>query len=329
MKVVRWGMIGCGSVAEKKSAPAYSRVAGSALVAVASRRPDSARAYANQHGVERVFDDAAELIRSPDVDAVYIATPPSSHLDFALAVAEAGKPCCVEKPIALSFRDAMRMVGAFEVAGCPLFVAYYRRSLPRFEQVRRWIATGRIGEVRHVHWTLTRTPTAADLAGRQGWRTERNEAPGGYFDDLACHGLDLFDFLVGPIAVASGVGRNQAALYEVPDAVAAAWSHSSGATGTGLWNFAAFDRADDVRIVGSEGRIQFSVFEDEPLVLDSGSGRESVEIENPQPIQLHHVENMIRHLSEEAPHPSSGRSAARTAWVMDRILGHGDIGTAA
>lgn len=323
MKVVRWGMIGCGSVTEKKSAPAYSMVEGSELVAVASRRPDSARAYAQRRGIGRVFGDPAELIRSPDVDAVYIATPPSSHLDFALAVAKAGKPCSVEKPIALSGSDADRMVSAFESAGTPLFVAYYRRSLPRFEQVARWIAAGRIGAVRHVHWTLTRTPTPADLAGRQGWRTDKDEAPGGYFDDLACHGLDLFDFLLGPIAAAEGVARNQGGLYEVPDAVAASWSHSSGATGTGLWNFAAFDRSDEVRIIGSEGRIGFSVFEDEPLVLESGSGRETLEIGNPQPIQLHHVEKIIHHLRHEGPHPSSGESAARTARVMDRILGRG------
>ena len=320
MNVVRWGMIGCGSVTEKKSAPAYRVAAGSELVAVASRRAASARAYATKHGIGRVFDDPAELIRSPDVDAVYIATPPSSHLAYALAVAEAGKPCCVEKPIALSGEEAAEMVSAFEGAGCPLFVAYYRRSLPRFAQVGRWIASGRIGEVRHVHWTLTRPPAPADLAGKGGWRTDRNEAPGGYFDDLACHGLDLFDFLIGPIAFATGVTRNQASLYEVPDAVAASWSHSNGATGTGLWNFAAFARSDEVRIIGSEGEIQLSIFEDAPVVLDTSFGREVSEMENPQPIQLHHVENMVRHLSGEDRHPSSGESAARTARVMDWIL---------
>jgi uncharacterized protein (TIGR03382 family) len=313
-------MIGCGAVTEKKSAPAYSAVAGAELVAVASRRPAAARAYARRHGIGRVFDDPAELIESPEVDAVYIATPPAAHFDLAMRVAAAGKPCCVEKPLAMSHAQAAAMTGAFESAGQPLFVAYYRRSLPRFERVRSWIGAGAIGPVRHVHWTLARTPTPADLAGEQGWRTDRNEAPGGYFEDLACHGLDLFDFLLGPIARASGVDRVQGGLYEVPDSVAACWSHENGATGTGLWNFAAFRRADEVRIIGAEGEIGFAVFEEAPLVLETSAGIETVEIANPDPIQLHHVEKMIGHLSGQAVHPSLGESAARTDWVMDRIL---------
>jgi 1,5-anhydro-D-fructose reductase (1,5-anhydro-D-mannitol-forming) len=314
-------MIGCGAVTERKSAPAYSAVPGSELVAVAARRPGSARAYALRRGIARAFEDPAELIRFPDVDAVYVATPPSSHFGLAMQVAEAGKPCCVEKPLAMSHAESVALVNAFRAAGQPLFVAYYRRSLPRFEQVRSWIAAGAIGGIRHVHWTLARTPTPADLAGEQGWRTDPNEAPGGYFDDLGCHGLDLFDFLVGPIVEASGVSHRQGGLYDVPDAVASCWRHADGVTGTGTWNFAAFERADEVRIVGSEGLIRFSVFEEAPLVLETKRGAQTVEIPNPDPIQLPHVGKMIRHLAGEGLHPSSGESAARTAWVMDRILG--------
>ena len=324
MNFVRWGMVGCGSVTEKKSAPAYSQVEGSRIVAVASRRVSAARAYASRRGIERVFDDPEELIRSPDVDAVYIATPPSSHFALAMRVAEAGKPCCVEKPLAMDHRQAAAIVEAFEAAGQPLFVAYYRRSLPRFGQVRSWIGAGAIGEARHIHWTLARTPSPADVAGEHGWRTDPKEAPGGYFEDLACHGLDLFDFLLGPIVESGGVSGNQQGHYAVPDAVAASWAHEGGATGSGVWNFGAYKRSDEVRIIGSRGEIRFAVFDEAPLVLETGSGTEALEIANPDPIQLHHVEKMIRHLAGEGGHPSTGESAARTDWVMDRILGRAD-----
>jgi predicted dehydrogenase len=314
-------MVGCGDVTTKKSGPAYSKVAGSKLVAVASRRPSSARSYASMHGIEHVFEDPEELIRSPEVDAVYIATPPSSHRALAVRVAEAGKPCCVEKPLAMCHAEAVEMLSAFEAAKRPLFVAYYRRSLPRFEHLKRWIAADAIGDLRHVHWALARAPTAADLSGAPNWRTDRKEAPGGYFEDLACHGLDLFDFLVGPIVEASGVSRNQQKLYEVPDAVAASWSHQGGATGSAFWNFAAFGKSDEVQIIGSRGRIKFSIFDEAPVVLETNAGTEAVEIANPDPIQLHHVEKMIRHLSGEGLHPSLGESAARTELVADQILG--------
>lgn len=318
--MVRWGMIGCGAVTKFKSAPAYSQVAGSRLVAVSSRRPETARDYAARNGIELVFDSAEDLIGCDHVDAVYIATPPSSHAHFAMLVAAAGKPCCVEKPMANCYAEAVDMVRAFETAQKPLFVAYYRRSLPRFRRVQEWIEEGSIGEVRHVHWTLMRPPSPHDIARDINWRTEPDHAPGGYFDDLASHGLDLFDFLAGPIAEAAGLVSNQQAYYNVPDAVAAAWRHSAGALGSGCWNFGAHQSYDRAMIVGSCGGIEFSVFEEAPLILNSRSGTTILEIPNPDPIQLCHVENIMRHLAGEGRHPSLGESAARTARVMDRIL---------
>jgi predicted dehydrogenase len=288
---------------------------------VASRRVHSARGYAARHGISQVFEDPEELIASPEVDAVYIATPPSSHLMLARSVAAAGKPCCVEKPMAMSHAEAMAMVSAFEEADQPLFVAYYRRSLPRFRKVKDWIASGEIGEVRHVHWSLARAPSMTDLNGEAGWRTDPHEAPGGYFEDLASHGLDLLDFLLGPVSQARGVTRNQAGLYDVPDSVSGAWAHEGGATGSGFWNFVAAQRADEVEIIGSIGRVHFSVFEEAPLILETGDFIETVEVANPDPIQLHHVENMMLHLEHKRTHPSSGISAARTEWVADQILG--------
>jgi predicted dehydrogenase len=314
-------MIGCGAVTERKSAPAYSQVSGSKLVAVAARRSSAAKAYAERQGIQLVFDDIGELIRSAEVDAVYIATPPSSHLALALQVADAGKPCCVEKPLAMSYTEAVRMVKAFEAAGQPLFVAYYRRSLPRFTQVKRWIDAGEIGDIRHIHWSLARTPSLSDLSGDANWRTDVKEAPGGYFEDLACHGLDLFDYFAGPICEASGVSRNQQELYGVPDTVAASWAHAGGATGSAFWNFGAFQQTDEVAITGAKGGIRFAVFDEAPVVLETISDPQALDIPNPDPIQLHHVEDMIQHLAGTSTHPSTGESAARTEWVMDQILG--------
>ena len=317
---IRWGMVGCGSVAMTKSAPSYQRVVGSELVAVSSRRTDAAREYARDHGVDLVFEDPFEMIRSPEVDAIYVATPPDSHLRYALEAAEAGKPCCVEKPIAVALNQAIAMVDAFDLADLPLFVSYYRRSLPRFDKVREWLVGKAIGPVRHVTWMLCRSPTANDLAGSSGWRTQQESAPGGYFEDLACHGLDLFDYLLGPIEHAAGVHTNQNGLYDVPDAFAASWIHENGATGTATWNFASPFRHDRVVITGADGEVEFSVFDECELSLRTSAYAQQLSVDNPKPIQLHHVENMIASLRHGTDHPSTGRSALRTAYVMDAIL---------
>lgn len=320
MDTIRWGMVGCGAVTEVKSGPAFRLAAGSDLVAVASRRADRARDYAARHGVPHVFDDVDALIACSEVDAVYIATPPASHLELALRVAEAGKPCCVEKPMAMDHAECQRMVAAFEARGLPLFVSYYRRSLPRFAQIKAWLDEGLVGEVRATRWDLARPPSPRDTSGAANWRTDPDQSPGGYFSDLASHGLDLLQHLLGDIQFAAGTAINQQGLYRAEDAVAACWRFASGALGTGSWIFGGDRRVDEAVITGSRGTIRFPVFEDAPVRIESGGGERAVAIAHPAPIQLHHVENMVRHLLQGKPHPSTGREAAKTAWVMDRIL---------
>src|SRR5687767_14306227 len=96
---VRWGIIGCGDVTEVKSGPGFQKAEGSELVAVMRRDFDKAQDYARRHDVPRAYASADALIADADVDAIYIATTPSSHAEIALKVAAAGKPCLVEKPM--------------------------------------------------------------------------------------------------------------------------------------------------------------------------------------------------------------------------------------
>src|SRR5215471_20396459 len=133
---IRWGMIGCGDVAEVKSGPGFQKADGSELRAVMRRHGDLAADYARRHGVPAWYDDAEALIHDRNVDAVYIATPPGAHAELALAVCAAGKPAYVEKPMARNHAECRRMVDAFASAGMPLYVAYYRRALPRFRKAR-------------------------------------------------------------------------------------------------------------------------------------------------------------------------------------------------
>ena len=98
--IIRWGFIGCGEVTEKKSGPAFCAVSGSKIEAVMSRNKEKARSYAERHHIPKWYTDAQELIDDPDVNAIYIATPPSSHATFAIMAMKAGKPVYVEKPLA-------------------------------------------------------------------------------------------------------------------------------------------------------------------------------------------------------------------------------------
>src|SRR5690606_8901721 len=206
---------------------------------------------------------------------------------YALKVAAAGKHCCVEKPMSLNAGQSREMHQAFVDAGLHLFVSYYRRSLPRFQQVRQWLEEGRIGEVRHLTWTLTKAPSPADLGGAGNWRTDPTIAGGGYFADLASHGFDLFQYLLGDIVEVAGFTARQAGLYAAEDAVSASWRFASGAMGMGCWNFVADRREDRVEVIGSKGRISFSVFDEHPVVLEAEESLR-LDIDNHQHIQWHH-----------------------------------------
>lgn len=319
---IRWGIIGCGNVTELKSGPAYRLTKGFELTAVMRRNLEKAQDYARRHQVPNYYDDADKIINSPEIDAVYIATPPDSHREYALRVAEAKKPCCIEKPMALNYEDCLIIYNAFEERNTPLFVAYYRRTLPRFLKIKDWLNSEEIGAVKRLSWVLSKPPNAFDLEKRENWRTDVKVAPGGYFDDLASHGLDLFHFFFGEVIEAQGTSKNHKGLYSAPDMVIGSWIHRSGATGTGSWNFGALRQEDRVEIYGEKGKITFSIFSDEPIVLENSKGRKELVIDHPKHVQSCHVDAMRKHLLEtNFRHPSTGKTALHTSWIMDKILG--------
>ena len=184
MKQLKWGFIGCGEVTEKKSGPAFSEVEGSCVEAVMSRTEQRARTYAIEHGIRKWYTDAQELIDDPDVNAIYVATPPSSHATYAIMAMKAGKPVYVEKPLAASYDDCARINRISEQTGIPCFVAYYRRYLPYFQKVKDIVQSGKIGKILNVQIRYTEPVRAADVeAIKNGkplaWRLQPDVAGGG------------------------------------------------------------------------------------------------------------------------------------------------------
>ncbi|WP_068473414.1 Gfo/Idh/MocA family protein [Saccharicrinis aurantiacus] len=319
-KVIRWGIIGCGDVTEVKSGPAYQQTKGFSISAVMRRNPEKVADYAKRHKIPKYYTNADDLINDAEVDAVYIATPPDSHKLYALKVAEARKICCIEKPMAPSYNDCVLITKAFADKKLPLFVAYYRRTLPRFLKVKEWIDKGLIGEPNHISWVFSKPANATDLSGAYNWRTDAKIAPGGYFDDLASHGLDFFNYILGNITAANGIAINKYKFYSAKDNITASWLHPNGVVGSGTWCFGSKEAQDEVTIYGSKGRIEFSIFQLKPFQLITDSHTEINEIAHPKHIQHYHVEAMRDQLSDLGMHPCNGEEGAHTAWVMDQIL---------
>jgi predicted dehydrogenase len=317
---VRWGILGCGDVTERKSGPAFQRASGSALVAVMRRDERRAEDYARRHGVPRFYASAADLVGDPEVTAVYVAAPPGAHLELALLAARAGKPAYVEKPMARSHAECRHMIEAFAAARVPLFVAYYRRALPRFVKVRALVEEGRLGKLTSLSYRYAYSQAAA--AG--GWRLDPVHSGGGLFLDLGSHALDLFDWLLGPlIDVAGHASRSDGRVGGVEDVVAMTFRTASGVLGSAVWDFAGAGPDEDrVELTGTEGTLHFAVFGDASLRLVTPSREEVFAIRNPDPIQGPLVQTMVDALRGEGSCPSTGETAARTSRVMDQVLTH-------
>ena len=324
MKNIYWGFIGCGEVTERKSGPAFSMIEGSSVVAVMSRSKDKAASYAERHGIPRYYTDAQSLINDPQVNAVYIATPPSSHATYAIMAMKAGKPVYVEKPLAASYMDCQRVMRISAQTGIPCFVAYYRRCMPYFNKVRDLISEGAIGKIVNVQIRFSVPPRDLDYNSTNlPWRVQRDIAGGGYFYDLAPHQIDLLQEFFGPIVHVSGYHANRGGLYQTEDTVSASFAFQDGMPGSGSWCFVGHEsaRTDQIELIGEKGRICFSVFTYSPIVLQTSNGHQEFTIPNPQHVQLPLIRQVVRHLQGTETCTSDCISATSINWVMDRILG--------
>ncbi len=325
LEEVRWGIIGCGDVCEVKSGPALKQTSNSKLVAVMRRNGEKAKDYAERHNVPKWYDNADDLIKDPNVNAIYIATPPNSHEKYTLKAAAAGKPVYVEKPMARSHKECLSMVEACNNANVSLYVAFYRRALPNILKVKEIIDNGLIGDIRFVNIKLQK-PLSPDIVGASddpdNWRIFPDVAGGGYFYDLASHQLDAMDFLLGPIVEANGFAVNQAGIYPAEDITVGSFRFENGVLGHGVWAFNTGDVSDIeiTTIVGSKGQVSFPFFSDHSVTLEiDGKPKEVFQFDISKHIQQPLIQTMVDELIGKGKCSSTGVSGARTNWVLEQI----------
>lgn len=299
MEEIKWGIIGCGKVTELKSGPAFNKIEHSRLVAVMRRNAVLAEDYARRHGVPEFYSDADKIIHHPEINAVYVATPPSTHAEYAIRAMKAGKAVYVEKPMALNPAECREMIRVSEETGQPLFVAYYRRSLPAFLRVKELIEAGAIGKPLTVSVRLHRAFRERDSdPAKQTWHVNPEVAGGGFFYDLGSHQFDYLDFLFGPVTEVHGIAANLAGFYKTEDTVSASFRFESGVVGDGSWCFVV-DKAseiDRIEITGSEGYIRFSSFLHGDVELMSRGKQSILSFKNPENISFFLIQQVVNEL---------------------------------
>ncbi|MBF0705729.1 Gfo/Idh/MocA family oxidoreductase [Alkalihalobacillus hwajinpoensis] len=320
MKKIRWGIIGCGNVTEKKSGPGFQKAENSELVAVMRRDATLAEDYAKRHNVPKWYTNAEALIDDEEVDAIYIATPPSTHKEYAILAARASKPVYVEKPMALNTEECEEMIKACDENHVPLFVAFYRRAMPALLQVKEVIESGALGNIRFVTTVHHKKASEQEKNGNLPWRVQPEISGGGHFFDLASHTLDFLDYVLGPIESVNGFATNQAELYQAEDIVSGSYVFESGVHGTGQWCFNSYKNEDWNEIVGDKGSLLYSTLQERPMILKDEQGEREIEVDYPEHVQQPLIQTIVNELNGESHSPSTGKTALRTSKVMDQLV---------
>lgn len=319
--MIVWGIVGCGDVTEFKSGPAFSKIANSTLHAVMRRNAAKAADYAARHHINKWYTDAMQLIHDPEVNAIYIATPPSSHEQYALAAIEAGKSIYVEKPFTMNAASARKISEAAKKRGVKLSVAHYRRQMPIFKKIKELIDTGAIGNTLSIN--LVFRQHGSDKL-ENNWRLDPSVSGGGYFHDLAPHQLDLIYYYFKAPVLINGISGNVAHNYKADDAVSCSMLFENGAIFSGSWMFSApaYEQKDTVEIIGTEGSITFSVFDMRKVELRTNGDLQTLNFEPLQHVQQPMIEAVVDYFLGNVPNPCSGDDGYIVMEMIDTITRH-------
>ena len=318
---VNWGIIGCGDVCEVKSGPAFNKVSDSKLVAVMRRNFDKAKDFARRHGVPKYYGDASELIHDKEVNAVYIATPPSSHEPYLEMALKAGKPVYVEKPVTVNAASLERMIGMEKKYDGKVSVAHYRRGLPLFNKIKQLVNDGAIGKVKLILLRTLQPPVSKIITQTDdNWRIDPEISGGGLFHDLSPHQLDIMYWIFGTPQQVDVQAANQGKLYKAPDLAMVQIVFENDIHFNGIWNFNVTETAtaDSCEIIGDSGSIRFSFFRVSTIELVTSAGTEVFELEYPVNIQQPQINNVVKFFRAEGPNPCSLEESLVTMKVMDK-----------
>jgi len=313
--IIKWGIIGCGDVAEVKSGPAFQKCNNSELLAVMRRNGSLAEDFAKRHNVPLWFDNADMLLANPEVNAVYIATPPSSHLFYALKALEAGKDVYLEKPMVLSEKEALTLEAAVNASGQKLVVAHYRRFLPMYVRIKELLETNAIGQLKFVDLRFLQP---FDFNDKATWRLEEAVSGGGYFHDIAPHQIDLMYYFFGNFNETKGIAVNQSGIHAVDDTVNGLINFDNGVQFRGMWSFAIPEYLEEDRciIYGENGTIELSFYA-ETLKIKSNKTNEAFNFKNPVNIQQPMIQETVNYFLGKRSNPCPVQDGVAIVKIME------------
>jgi predicted dehydrogenase len=312
---IRWGIIGCGNVAEFKSGPPLYQTPGSELIAVMRREATKAADFARRHGARRWYTAAANLIADADVNAIYIASPHALHTRHVKLAAEAGKLVLCEKPLGISVAEAQACVDACRAQGVPLSVAYYRRFWPIVRTMRQLLSDGAIGRV-----VAARVQLADYFAGDpdRPWLTSRASSGGGALANAGSHWVDLIRYLLGDVASVSAQCSTQTSGFETEDTIVVQLETVEHALVSLSITLQSPINTNEFDISGTAGRLRATSLSDGQLILErAGDKPQSIALPRARFAHAEFIAELVERLRSGQPVPAPGEEAIAVWRIME------------
>jgi predicted dehydrogenase len=332
MQRVGYAVVGLGAISQQAVLPAFAHSKKAKLVALVSGDPDKAARLAKEFHAQQhyTYAEYARCLRNPEVEAVYIATPPGEHEKYTVAAARAKKHVLCEKPLAANVDQCRRMVRACHENAVQFMTAYRKYFEPGSVALKKTISSGQLGRIDVIHTAFTEFRPAGD--NTPDWFFKRNMSGGGPLMDIGIYCVNTCRWLVDedPVEAAAFSWRRDPRRYkEVEEGIAFRLNFSSGIAleGTSSWGAA---NASFVRVHGEKGWASFSPafdFLEERYITGKIAGKwfeRTFKVIDEFALELDALANCIRENRQPEP---DGQQGMRDIAIIDSIyraarLGH-------
>ncbi|MBR2916367.1 MAG: Gfo/Idh/MocA family oxidoreductase [Clostridia bacterium] len=332
---IKWGVIGCGGIADRRTLPGMMLAKNAELVAVMDTNMAAAQACKEKYNAKYAFDNIEELLAIDEIEAVYIASPVFCHKEQAFAAAKAKKHILIEKPVGMSVKEAEKIAKACEKEGVKLGVGFMMRFHAYHQEMKKIVSEGKIGEIVSARAQLTCWYPKMDNC----WRQDIKLSGGGALMDMGIHCVDLIRYITGlEVKEVKGLMGNQVFDYSVEDAGGLVMRLENGAIAYVDANFNIPDAAAKCKmeLYGTKGSIfaqgtisQVEGGEIEVLCsgesggYDAAQNRETIE---PLPVNVEfgnmytkEIEGFSDAILGKAEIPVSAEDAIKSQMVIEKV----------
>lgn len=321
MKNIKWAMIGCGAVTEKKSGPGLYKSKNSELLGVYDENISRAKDYAKRHNISKVYENVDEIMNDKNVDAVYLPVPPKYHKDYTILCLKNSKIPYVEKPLALTFEEGKEILDLSSKTKIPVYVAYYRRAMEKYLFIKEIIDSGKLGKISTIQlWQFMKVELEDKNKENLHWRLIPEITLGGKFVDMATHVIDITQFFFGDIVEVQGFASNNGGFYEVEDTVTATFKYKNGIVGTGNWNYVSSYDDEKMIITGDKGVLKTTGLFNGAVEMEISEERTVYSFEEPEHVAQPYIQEIVNEMLGIGKSNANIKSALNNLKVVDKIL---------